>query len=122
MAFDEGGPAGGEAGRQLGLRAVFGELGRRSRLLRARMPMNDSSAGSSVTEAATVRTTVRQAAIATPLRKLSCRMSMPSRAIQTVAPAKTTARPVVRTASRAASATGSPRRSPLRCLVTMNSA
>ncbi len=84
--------------------------------------MYDSSAGSSVTEAATVRTTVSEAAMATPLRKLSRRISMPSRAMHTVAPAKTTARPVVATAFSAASATVSPRFRPRRCLVTMNSA
>ena len=84
--------------------------------------MKESSAGSRVTEAATVRTTVRDAAIATPLRKPSRSMSMPSRAIQTVAPAKTTARPVVATAFRAASSTESPRFRPRRCRVTMNSA
>ncbi len=95
---------------------------RRSRRLSARVPMKDSRAGSSVTEAATVRTTVRLAAMATPLRKLSRRISMPSRAMQTVAPAKTTARPVVATAFVAASVTDSPRFSPRRCRVTMNSA
>ncbi len=95
---------------------------RRSRRLRARMPMKDSRAGSRVTEAATVRTTVSEAAIATPPRKLSRRISMPSRAMHTVAPANTTARPVVATALVTASATGSPRLSPRRCLVTMNSA
>ncbi len=84
--------------------------------------MYDSRAGSSVTEAATVRITVSEAAIATPLRKLSRRISMPSRAMHTVAPAKTTARPVVATASAAASATDRPRFSPRRCRVTMNSA
>ncbi len=86
------------------------------------MPMKDSRAGSRVTEAATVRMTVSEAAMATPLRKPSRRMSMPSRAMQTVAPAKTTARPVVATALVAASVTDSPRLSPRRCLVTMNSA
>ena len=47
---------------------------------------------------------------------------MPSSAMQTVAPAKTTARPVVATAFVAASATGSPRLQAPRCRVTMNSA
>ncbi len=42
--------------------------------------------------------------------------------MQTVAPAKTTARPVVATAFTAASVTDRPRRSPLRCRVTMNRA
>ena len=73
VAFHEGGPAGGEAGRQLGPRARRAASLRRSRRLRARVPMKESRAGSRVTEAATVRTTVREAAIATPLRKLSRR-------------------------------------------------
>lgn len=42
--------------------------------------------------------------------------------MHTVAPAKTTARPVVATARSAATATGRPCLRPLRCLVTMNSA
>jgi hypothetical protein len=86
------------------------------------MPMKDSRAGSRVTAAATVRTTVSDAAIATPLRKFSRRISMPSRAMHTVAPAKTTARPVVATALVTDSVTDSPRFRPRRCRVTMNSA
>ena len=78
------------------------------------MPMKDSRAGSRVTEAATVSTTVSEAATATPLRKFSRRISIPSSAMQTVAPAKTTARPVVATALVAASVTVSPRFSPRR--------
>ncbi len=84
--------------------------------------MRESRAGSRVTEAATVSTTVSEAAMATPLRKLSRRISMPSSAMQTVAPAKTTARPVVVTALRAASVTDMPCRRPLRCRVTMKRA
>ncbi len=86
------------------------------------MPMYERRAGSRVTEAATVRTTVTEAAIATPFRKFSRSTSMPSSAMQTVAPAKTTARPVVATAFAAASSTVLPRARPLRCRVTMNSA
>lgn len=84
--------------------------------------MKPSSAGSSVTDAATVSRTVSEAATATPLRKLSRSSSMPSTATHTVPPAKTTALPVVATASSAARATDSPRLRPLRCRVTMNSA
>ncbi len=84
--------------------------------------MYDSRAGSRVTEAATVSTTVNEAATATPLRKLRRRISMPISAMHTVAPANTTARPVVATEFTAASVTPRPRLSPRRCLVTMNSA
>ncbi len=84
--------------------------------------MHERRAGSSVTEAATVRTTVSEEAIATPPRKFSRSTSMPSRAMQTVAPAKTTARPVVATACSAASSTLRPRLRPLRWRVTMNRA
>ncbi|CAM3710774.1 hypothetical protein STAL104432_28275 [Streptomyces albus] len=86
------------------------------------MPIMPSRAGRRVTEAATLSTTVSPAASATPLRKLSRSTNMPSRAMQTVAPAKTTARPETVTARVAASRTGSPARSPLRCRVTMNRA
>lgn len=86
------------------------------------MPSAPSSAGSSVTAAATVMTTVSAEATATPLRKVSRSVNMPSSAMHTVPPAKSTARPEVFSAVTAASSGLLPRRMPLRWRVTMNSA
>jgi hypothetical protein len=95
---------------------------RRWRRLSTRMPSTPSSAGSSVIAAATVITTVNAAATATPLRKVSRRVNMPSSAMHTVPPANSTARPEVLRATTAASSGLRPRRIARRCRVTMNSA
>ena len=59
------------------------------------MPKTPSSAGSKVTAASTVKTTVSAEATARPFRKLTPRTRMPSSATHTVLPANRTARPEV---------------------------
>ena len=56
-----------------------------------------------VSDVAMVSATVMAAATDTPYRKLTPRANWPSRAMQTVSPARTTVRPDVRPASAAAS-------------------
>ncbi len=67
-----------------------------------------SSAGTRVTDAATEKTTVMAAAIASPVRKRDRGTHMPASAMNTVAPAKTTARPDVVVAATMLSRTGRP--------------
>ena len=62
------------------------------------------------------------AATAIPLRKLMPSANMPSRAMITVHPAKTTARPAVSIAATIALSTSAPARTFSRKRVTMNSA
>jgi hypothetical protein len=61
-------------------------------------PAKPTSAGSSVTEAATVTATVMAAVIARPRTKPTLMTSMPSTEMTTVMPAKTTERPAVSSA------------------------
>ncbi len=75
-----------------------------------------------MTAASTVNTTVRAEATARPLRKLMPRIKMPSKAMHTVLPANSTARPEVSMALTAASSGVSAASIPRRCLVTMNKA
>ena len=70
----------------------------RSRRGSTRSPKKPSSAGSSVSEASTVVATLSDAATATPYRNDRPRANSPSRAMQTVMPANSTARPEVSTA------------------------
>jgi hypothetical protein len=95
---------------------------RRSRRLSVRIPRMPSRAGSRVIAASTVATTVVAEAMAMPFRKLMPSTSMPSRAITTVAPANSTARPEVSIALTTESSTVMPDLRPVRCLVTMNRA
>ena len=95
---------------------------RRCRRLSTRIPNTPSSAGSRVTAASTVNTTVSAEATARPFRKLTPRTRMPSSAMHTVLPANRTARPEVSMALTAASSGVSPACKPRRCLVTMKSA
>jgi hypothetical protein len=87
-----------------------------------RVPVKESSAGSSVSEAITVMATVAAAAIATPFSSGWRSTSSPSMPMTTVAPAVSTARPAVRMAVTTASAGRAPSCGSLRNLVTMNSA
>ncbi len=59
--------------------------------------------------------------MAAPDRVLTPTVRMPSRAMHTVNPAKSTARPAVAAAPVTAASTLRPRRSPLRARVRMNS-
>ena len=77
----------------------------RWRRLSTLRPTKPSSDGSSVSDAAMVRTTVNDADTATPYRNDSPRANWPSRAMHTVIPAKNTARPAVLTAFTVASST-----------------
>ena len=95
---------------------------RRCRRLSTRIPKTPSSAGSRVTAASTVKTTVSAEATARPFRKLTPRTKMPSRAMHTVLPANSTARPELSMALTAACSGVSPDCRPRRCLVTMNRA
>ncbi len=81
-----------------------------------------SMAGSRVIAASTVSATVSAAETAIPLRKPMPRISMPSRAITTVRPANSTARPEVFSALATESCTLRPAIRPLRWRFTMNSA
>jgi len=86
------------------------------------MPRMPSIAGSRVIADRTVNSTVSAAATATPLRNETPSTSMPSRAMHTVPPANSTARPEVFRATATESIGWSPRLSPRRYRVTMNSA
>ena len=90
--------------------------------LRAWCFWKPSRAGRSVRDANIVISTVSEEAMATPLRNESRRTSMPSSAIHTVMPAKSTARPEVLTAVIIESSTLIPRFRPWRLRVTMKSA
>ena len=70
----------------------------------------------------TVRNTVTAAAMPSPVRKPTLRMTRPSSATMTVPPAKSTARPEVFIAVVIALGRSAPCRSALRCRLTMNSA
>ena len=85
------------------------------------MPMKPNMAGSSVTAAAIARSTVMADEMLRPLRKPRRKTSRPSRAMHTVPPAKSTARPAVLRARTAASSGDRPALRPSRCRVTMNS-
>lgn len=86
------------------------------------MPNIPSRAGSRVTAARMLSTTVKEAAMTTPSRNRMFITSMPPSAMHTVAPANSTARPEVFRAVIAASSGFTPRRMPRRCRVTMNRA
>jgi hypothetical protein len=91
-------------------------------ITRMAMAGKPSSAGSRVSEASTTTATAIAAPTPEPDRKLICVVSMPSSAMQTVVPAKTTARPEVSRAWTTAFSWLRPARTPLRNRVTMNSA
>ncbi len=95
---------------------------RRSFLLSTRTPMKPNIAGSRVIAAAMVKATMSTDAYAMPLRKPMRSTSRPSSAMQTVPPAKRTARPEVLRERTAESSVDVPALRPSRCLVTMNSA
>ena len=80
----------------------------RPRISPTRRPVTPSSAGRRVNEAARTLTTPSAAATATPLRTLTPRANMPSIAITTVVPAKSTARPAVFIAASTAACTSPP--------------
>ena len=67
------------------------------------VPTNPSTAGSSVTAASTVTATTAAALIPRPLMNESRMASIPTRAMITVSPANSTARPAVSTAVTTAS-------------------
>ena len=69
-----------------------------------------------------VSSTPMAAEMASPYRKPMPSSSMPSRAMQTTTPAKSTARPDVFTAVTMEASVSWPARSPWRCRLTMNSA
>jgi hypothetical protein len=85
------------------------------------LPSRLISAGSSVKAPITGNATAIEAAMAAPERVLTPTVRMPSRAMHTVMPAKSTARPAVPAALTTASSTLRPRRSPVRVRVRMNS-
>ena len=76
--------------------------------LASRVPVKESSAGSSVSEAITVMATVAAAAIATPFSSAWRSTSSPSMPMTTVVPAVSTARPAVRMAVTTASGASRP--------------
>ena len=85
-------------------------------------PANPSTAGTSVTEASIVMSTVSEVPMANP-RIMSMPMkNMPRKESTTVVPAKSTARPAVLVATTTASRGRRPPASPSRYLVTMKSA
>ncbi len=86
------------------------------------VPTKPSTAGNKVTAAATVRATTAAAPIPRPLMNESPIASMPSNAMITVSPAKSTARPDVSIAVITASSGPRPAWSPWRYRVTTNSA
>ena len=86
------------------------------------VPVKDSSAGSSVSDAITVIATVAAAAIATPFSSGCRSTSSPSMPMTTVVPAVSTARPAVRIAATTASWGCIPSCRSARNLVTMNRA
>jgi hypothetical protein len=77
-------------------------------------------AGSNVWAASIGSSTAIDAAIAAAESTLTPTMSMPQRAMQTVIPANSTARPAVAEALTTASCVERPRRSPVRVRVRMN--
>ena len=81
----------------------------RQRVTSTRSPTKPSSAGSSVTEAIIVKSTVIDAPTAMPFMKLTPMINMPRSEITTVVPANNTARPAVSTASAVAAAQSPPR-------------
>ncbi len=87
-----------------------------------RRPASASSAGSSVTDAATTTATARLAEIATPYRKETPVKASPKSEMTTVAPATITLRPAVETASTTASRTSDPPTSAVRKRVRTSSA
>ena len=84
--------------------------------------MKPKRAGRSVTAATIAIRTVIADEMLKPFRKPIRKTSSPSRAMHTVPPAKSTARPAVLRARTAASSGGRPALRPSRCRVTMNSA
>ena len=84
--------------------------------------MNPSSAGSRVSVATMVSSTPMAAAAAIPVRKVTPRVNIPSRATHTITPASSTARPEVLTAVTTDSSGATPARSPCRWRLTMNRA
>jgi len=89
-------------------------------LVNARLELNHI-AGSKVSAAVIGNKTAIDAAIAAPERTLTPTTNMPQRAMHTVSPAKSTARPAVAPAVVTASSTERPRRRPARARVRMNS-
>ena len=85
-------------------------------------PMKPSMPGSNVSAEIIVRSTPMAAATASPYRKLTPSANMPSRAMQTMMPANSTARPDVFTALMIELSIGCPATSPCRCRVTMKRA
>ena len=75
-----------------------------------------------MSDATIVSSTVMDALRASPYRKGRPSTNCPIMAMQTVRPAKNTARPEVLTAPTAASSSPAPARTALRCRVTMNRA
>ena len=109
----------------LPLPTMRGPLAARSRFcfrLMTRGPMKLSRAGSRVRAAIMVNDTPMAAAMARPYRKVTPRANMPSRAMQTMIPANSTARPDVLTALTMEGSTSLPAMRPWRWRVTMNSA
>ena len=94
---------------------------RRSFLDSAFIPIMPRKAGISVIAASATTSTVTEAAMATPLRNETPRISRPSSATITVAPANRTARPEVLSARTHASSGSRPFLIALRCRVTTNS-
>ncbi len=94
----------------------------RTRVTSTRSATKPSSAGSSVTEAIIVTSTVSDAPMPRPCTNDSPMSSRPSSEMTTVVPAKSTARPAVSMATPVASADVRPLRSSSRYRVTMNRA
>ena len=86
----------------------------RQRVTSTRRCAKPSSAGSSVTEAIIVTSTVTAAPVARPLMKPRPMMNMPSSEMTTVNPANTTARPAVSSATTVDCSGPSPALSPSR--------
>ena len=85
-------------------------------------PMKPNMAGRRVRAATMVRATPMAAATARPYRKLTPRANMPSSAMHTMIPAKSTARPEVLTALMMDDSTSRPATRPWRWRVTMKRA
>ena len=94
----------------------------RHRVSSTRGPANPSRAGSSVSEATMVTATTVAAPTARPVTKLICMIVRPSRAMTTVMPANTTARPAVSMAMTVARSVSCPACRFSRNRVTMNRA
>ena len=91
-------------------------------VLSIRVPTQPRSAGSRVSDPSTIMSTPIDEAIATPCTKSRPMRHRPSSEMITVAPANSTARPLVSIDSATESSTSRPSRNPSRYLVTMNSA